>query len=146
MFVTKEFKFHAAHYLTKYHGACERLHGHTYTLQVTVEGEVQSNGLVLDFSILKKIVKERVLSKVDHYNLNDLFENPTTETLTKWIWDQLEDLPSLLQAEKDHPNLSDEIKGYLENPETATKDISTAVRLYEVKVWETDTSFATYRG
>jgi len=51
MLVTKDFNFDAAHFLTKYHGKCEHLHGHTYKLRVTVEGRVQENGLVLDFGI-----------------------------------------------------------------------------------------------
>ena len=116
MLVTKEFKFDAAHYLTRYHGACERLHGHTYKLQVTVEGEVQENGLVIDFLILKNIVQRQVISKLDHQNLNDFFENPTSELIVKWIWEQLEDLPSLLQKEKDDPNLPDNIKRFLVDP------------------------------
>ena len=56
--VTKQFDFEAAHFLTKYHGKCERLHGHSYKLFVTVEGPLQENGMVIDFVILKKIVKE----------------------------------------------------------------------------------------
>lgn len=93
MFVTKEFLFDAAHYLTKYHGKCEKLHGHTYKLHVTVKGEVGDDGMVIDFVELKKIVKERVISKLDHTLINDLLDNPSAELMAKWIWDQLKDLP-----------------------------------------------------
>lgn len=146
MLVTKEFKFDAAHYLTKYHGKCERLHGHTYKLQVTVEGPIQENGLVLDFVVLKNIVKEQVLSKLDHQNLNEIFDNPTSEHIAIWIWHRLVDLPILLAAQKDSPNISDNIKVLLQDPEGARMEISTQVKLFEVKLWETATSFVTYRG
>ena len=114
MLVTKEFKFDAAHFLTNYHGKCEKVHGHTYKLHVTVEGDVKSDGMVMDFAELKKIVNERVIDKLDHTSLNDTIENPSAENIAIWIWNEL-------------------------------KDISEA-KLYEVKVWETETSFVTYRG
>lgn len=146
MLVSKEFQFHAAHFLTKYHGACERLHGHTYRLKVTVEGEVQENGLVIDFSILKKIVNERIIDKCDHRLINDFLPNPSAELMALWMWEQIEDLESLLKAEIENPNLPDEIKNYLKNPEEGKKDIHTQIRLYEIQLWETPTSCVTYRG
>jgi 6-pyruvoyltetrahydropterin/6-carboxytetrahydropterin synthase len=66
MFVLKEFEFDAAHYLPEYNGKCERLHGHTYKLVVKVEGTPDKEGMVIDFIRLKNIVKEEVLSKLDH--------------------------------------------------------------------------------
>jgi len=84
------FRFAAAHYLTKYHGGCESLHGHNYKLIVTIEGPVKDDGMVLDYKILKKKVKEKVISKVDHTNLNDLLENPSSENIVIWIWEKLE--------------------------------------------------------
>lgn len=146
MLVTKEFQFHAAHYLTKYHGACEQLHGHTYKLQITVEGDVQENGLVIDFSILKKIVYEKIISKCDHRCINDFLPNPSAELMTIWMWEQLENMEDLLKAEIDNPNLSEEIKNYLKNPESAKKEVPPKLKLYEIKLWETPTSCVTYRG
>jgi 6-pyruvoyltetrahydropterin/6-carboxytetrahydropterin synthase len=93
MFVTKKFTFSAAHFLTKYKGKCENLHGHTYKLTVTVEGDMKDDGMVIDFVELKKIVNERVIDKLDHSSLNDLFENPTAELIAKWVWEQLGDIP-----------------------------------------------------
>lgn len=55
MKIAKEFTFDSAHFLKDYHGKCERMHGHTYKMRVTVEGEIQKNGLVMDFSEIKKI-------------------------------------------------------------------------------------------
>ena len=74
MFVLKEFEFDAAHYLPEYNGKCERLHGHTYKLVVKVEGTPDKEGMVIDFIRLKNIVKEEVLSKLDHACLNDILK------------------------------------------------------------------------
>ena len=89
MYVKKEFTFDAAHYLEKYHGKCERLHGHTYRLAITVKGEPDSEGMVMDFIELKEIVKEKVLSVLDHSCLNDIIPQPTTENVVLWIKERL---------------------------------------------------------
>ncbi len=94
MLVSKEFTFDAAHFLTKYHGKCENLHGHTYRLRVTVEGPVGEDGMVVDFKELKVLVKEKVIDRYDHQNLNDFFENPSAELIAVQIWnDLLKELP-----------------------------------------------------
>ena len=89
MFVSKDFTFDSAHFLTKYHGKCENLHGHTYKLRITVEGSVKEDGMVLDFKELKQIVKDKVIERYDHQNLNDFFENPSAELVAIKIWDYL---------------------------------------------------------
>ena len=63
MIVLKEFEFDAAHYLPSYNGKCEHLHGHTYKLVVKVDGRPDMEGMVLDFSLLKKIVQNRYMRK-----------------------------------------------------------------------------------
>jgi len=148
-FVTKEFTFDSAHFLTDYYGKCETLHGHTYKLHVTVKGDIGDNGLILDFVILKKITKEHVLDKLDHTCLNDRFENPSSELIAKWIWEQLEPLPELLKAELDNPNLSADIKKYIKKGDDSqlnTEKFSNKIELYEIKLWETPTSFVTLRA
>jgi 6-pyruvoyltetrahydropterin/6-carboxytetrahydropterin synthase len=141
--VTKEFTFDAAHFLTQYYGKCENLHGHTYKLHVTLSGEMQNNGLLIDFVILKRIVKKHVLDFLDHKNLNDIFENPTSEHIAKWIWNKLENIDELLKLELENPNLDDEIKQYLKDEGELDKSKSGVVQLHEVKLWETATSFVT---
>ncbi|MBN2517718.1 MAG: 6-carboxytetrahydropterin synthase QueD [Candidatus Altiarchaeota archaeon] len=85
----RKFHFDAAHYiLDAGEKQCEELHGHTYALEVVVEGNVGKNGMVMDFADLKKIVNEAI-SKLDHKNLNHLFKNPTAENIAQWIFDQL---------------------------------------------------------
>ena len=70
--VTKEFTFEMAHALLGYDGSCKYVHGHSYSLSVTVIGipvEDENNpklGMVIDFGDLKKIVKENVVDVFDH--------------------------------------------------------------------------------
>lgn len=150
MLVTREFTFDSAHFLTNYYGKCERVHGHTYRLQVTLEGKVQKNGLILDFVVLKRLVKKQILEKLDHYLLNDVIENPSAERVVMWMWEQLKDLQKLLKAELNDPNLSDEIKSLLKKTDRKGKltqvEFDKALRLYEIKLWETPNAFVTYRG
>ena len=88
--VTKCFGFEASHHLPKYDGACNRLHGHSYKLQVTVSGSVdEETGMIIDFNVLKKIVKSKVVDKYDHRNLNDFFSNPTAENMIQHIFKEL---------------------------------------------------------
>ncbi len=119
MRVTRIFSFSAAHHLTDYKGACERPHGHTYKLAITVSGPVKSDGLVLDFVDLKKVVNERVVDLLDHTDLNDRFKNPSAELITMWIWEQLKDIGALTHTE---------------------------VTLHKVKLWEGENTYVSYKG
>ncbi len=92
--VTKVFTFDAAHQLPNHPGKCRRLHGHTYRLEVTVAAELDAKtGMVLDFYDLSSVVKEKVLSRLDHRYLNDFVENSTAENLCLWIARELTELP-----------------------------------------------------
>lgn len=70
--VTKEFSFEMAHLLTDYDGLCRNVHGHSYKLAVTVKGRVCRDaaspklGMVIDFSVLKAIVGEEIVDRLDH--------------------------------------------------------------------------------
>ncbi|MEZ5988237.1 MAG: 6-carboxytetrahydropterin synthase QueD [Planctomycetota bacterium] len=94
MTVTKVFRFEAAHQLPDHPGKCRRLHGHGYRLEVTVGREVDPRtGMVLDFYDLKRIVEDRVVSRLDHRYLNDLLQPSTAENLCLWIARELAELP-----------------------------------------------------
>ncbi|MCK4491544.1 MAG: 6-carboxytetrahydropterin synthase QueD [Candidatus Altiarchaeales archaeon] len=89
MMICREFYFDAAHLLPGYRGRCERLHGHTYKLEVVVEGKVGEGGMVMDFNHLKEVVEDSIIRKLDHENLNEILENPTAENIVQWIINEL---------------------------------------------------------
>ena len=70
--ITKQFSFETGHALYGYDGKCRNVHGHSYKLSVTVIGEPIADsshvkfGMVIDFSYLKKIVKEEIVDVFDH--------------------------------------------------------------------------------
>lgn len=70
--ITKRFTFEMAHALLNYDGNCQYIHGHSYKLYVTVLGLVKDNpsspkdGMICDFSVLKKIVNEKIVDPYDH--------------------------------------------------------------------------------
>ena len=85
--VVEHFKFEAAHAVT-INGKPEEIHGHTFRLEVAVEGPLR-DGYVIDFLQLRAIVED-VIKKLDHRNLNRLFDNPTTENIALWIAGEVE--------------------------------------------------------
>lgn len=88
-----EDSFDAAHALRGYEGPCENLHGHTWKVQVFLEGRrLNKIGLLEDFKLLKNELKE-ILAEFDHRLLNDLksfeVENPSSENLAKSIYKRI---------------------------------------------------------
>jgi len=79
--------FDAAHRLPE-HPKCEALHGHTYKVELIVEGGINMFGMVIDFGFLKDILK-RVIKKLDHQYLNIIIEVPTAENICKYILDEV---------------------------------------------------------
>ncbi len=113
MKIRKDFTFDAAHNLIKYHGKCERLHGHTYKLAVILEGSIAQDGedMIIDFCEISSIVKAKIISRLDHCYINDLISQPTAENIAIWIWHELEH-----DLEREN------------------------CRLFEIRLWETATS------
>jgi 6-pyruvoyltetrahydropterin/6-carboxytetrahydropterin synthase len=70
--VTKEFSFEMAHALWNYDGPCRNVHGHSYRLFVTLTGtpaidqQNPKNGMVIDFTDIKNIVKKEIINVFDH--------------------------------------------------------------------------------
>lgn len=86
--LTKRFTFEMAHALFNYDGDCRFIHGHSYKLFVTVSGFVNNtplfpkDGMVCDFSILKKVVNEKIVEPFDHaLVLNEKGDNKRYLTL-----------------------------------------------------------------
>lgn len=91
MRLCRTFIFDAAHFLPYYKGKCEKLHGHTYTLEIVIEDSIKKDGMVIDFTKMKEIVTTEILEKLDHCQLNDIVENPTAEYIVEWIYTHLKD-------------------------------------------------------
>ncbi len=91
MRLSKTFTFDAAHKLIGYQGVCARVHGHTYTLVVTVEGEPDDTGMIIDFFDMKTIVKDTVITRLDHTYLNDFYDQPTVENVAADIFETLDE-------------------------------------------------------
>ena len=91
--VTVKMDFNAAHRLREYKGKCESLHGHNWTVEVSVKNDcLKNNGMVIDFTCLKKDL-EKTLEVLDHKFLNEIIpfkeNNPTSENIAKYIYDKL---------------------------------------------------------
>ncbi len=120
--VTVEAHFSSGHYLRNYQGKCENPHGHNYRVLVTLAGEeLDDTGLLLDFKLLKKVLRPTV-DYLDHQMINDLEPfttlNPSAENLARYFYDQT--APELLEMSEGR------------------------VRVKDCTVYETDTSFARY--
>jgi len=88
--IVQSFVFHAAHHLSWHSGRCAQVHGHTYRFEVVVVGELDENGIIIDFDSLVPLVHRVVLERLDHHDLNEIIENPTAELIAEWIFNQLE--------------------------------------------------------
>ena len=69
------------------HPKCGRLHGHTYRVEVAVEGETKG-GMLLDFADLKAQIRG-VLARYDHRHWNDFLDYPTVENICDRLADEL---------------------------------------------------------
>ena len=91
--LVKDFRFEAAHYLPNVPEGhkCRRMHGHSFRGEIAVRGRVDpTTGWLVDFADLKRMV-DPIVSRLDHYVLNEVegLENPTSERVAVWIWEQL---------------------------------------------------------
>ncbi|MGD8452343.1 MAG: 6-carboxytetrahydropterin synthase QueD [Phycisphaerae bacterium] len=100
--LTKTIDFEAAHWLPTFPEGhkCRRLHGHSFRVEIVVEGEVdEARGYLVDYGEIKRACAP-VREQLDHYCLNEIpgLENPTAEMLARWIWQQLRPALPLLAA------------------------------------------------
>ena len=101
--LAKSFSFEAAHFLPSFPEGhkCRRLHGHSFTIDVVVEGPLDPvRGFLVDYGDIKRAVAP-LQDELDHRLLNDLpgLANPTSEMLAVWVWDRLHPvLPMLAEV------------------------------------------------
>lgn len=94
-YVKKRIEVSAAHRLNlDYESKCTNLHGHNWIVTVECCSEkLDTNGMVVDFSAVKKLVRETM----DHKVLNEIFDfNPTAENIAHWI---VEHVPNCYRCE-----------------------------------------------
>ena len=120
--VSVEESFAAGHALRGYKGKCENPHGHNYKVRVTLAGDdLDSIGLLLDFKDLKAAMNQ-IIERFDHQYLNDLDpfreQNPSAENMARYF--------------------------YQETSANLRKSTNGRVRVKDVRVWETDTTTASY--
>ncbi|QEY23502.1 6-carboxytetrahydropterin synthase QueD [Neisseria animalis] len=139
MKITKIFTFDSSHMLDGHDGKCQNLHGHTYKLEITVsDGLIQGgakDGMVMDFTDLKAIVKQQIIDPFDHafiYDGSNERESRIAALLEEWNMKTLR-----LQRRTTAENMTVEIYGRLQNA---------GINVCSVKLWETPTSCAEYEG
>ncbi len=120
MKVGKIYTFEAAHHLPNHNGKCRNPHGHSYRLEVEVEGTVvreekaSYDGMVLDFSTLDSHV-DPVIHALDHTDLNKVLSLTTTaENILSFIWSELMRATPVLNYSR--LRLWETAKGYAEWP------------------------------
>lgn len=90
--VRVETDFAAAHFLTNYHGKCERMHGHNYLVRAYAQGgTLDPAGMLLDFGELKGALRS-VCGTLDHTNLNEhpaFSDSPSAERIAEFIFGQI---------------------------------------------------------
>ena len=100
MELRKTFQFEAAHLLPRLPKThkCRRLHGHSFQVEIVVEGECDPRlGWLIDYADITKAFNP-IWEKLDHNYLNEIrgLENPTSENIAIWIWKKLKPRLSLL--------------------------------------------------
>lgn len=136
--ITKEFKFEMAHALWGYDGPCKNIHGHSYYLYVTIIGspinnpQSPKNGMVIDYSVLKKIIKEHITNKLDHALL--INKNSPHKELEQFknMFDNIVMVPFQPTCENLLCDMALKIQ----------KHLPKEVKLHSLKLSETVTSFA----
>jgi 6-pyruvoyltetrahydropterin/6-carboxytetrahydropterin synthase len=136
--VTKEFHFEMAHVLWNYDGPCRNVHGHSYKLFVTVIGspvddpENPRNGMVIDFTELKRIVREEIVTVFDHSVVVSRFMDESRLEQFK----ALSENTVVLDYQPTCENLVADFAAKI------SANLPDGTDLYSVKLYETATSFA----
>jgi 6-pyruvoyltetrahydropterin/6-carboxytetrahydropterin synthase len=91
--LARKYRFEAAHWLPQVgeDHRCRRLHGHSYEIEVAIDGELDPDlGWVLDYAEIDAVL-DPLIDSLDHRCLNEVpgLENPTSELLAQWIWGQI---------------------------------------------------------
>ncbi|MGB9747162.1 MAG: 6-pyruvoyl trahydropterin synthase family protein [Bacteroidales bacterium] len=136
--ITKEFHFEMAHALWNYDGPCRNIHGHSYALYVTVVGKPlqnpghPKNGMLIDFSELKNIVKKQILEQFDHALVVNRNTPQEFNTQARELFGKVH----FLDYQPTCENLITDMAARLQ------KSLPPTVRLHSLRLYETATSYA----
>lgn len=91
--VTRRVRWEAAHFLPHYQGDCSRMHGHSWSAEITVAGELDKlgseEGMVMDMGLIARHFKTVLEVQLDHSCLNDAlprrFQPPSTENVARFL-------------------------------------------------------------
>ncbi len=134
--LTKHFDFAMAHALMGYPGKCRNIHGHSYKMEVTVTGEMQPDtGMVMDFKALKDLVNDVIVNKLDHALVLSNQVDPTLIETLRAHYDKIVLFPFQPSTENMLAHFADLLRPHL----------PANVRLYSIRLHETDTSYAEWR-
>lgn len=143
MRITRHEEFEVAHVLPGHFGACANLHGHTYKIEVTIQGEQKQEefGMVMDFTHLKNIIKDVI---PDHkFVCSNSFDGDALEYDIVNVLDkhglEYEMYPFMTTAENMVQYFAHEIEKRIQAMDGYSK-----VEVVEVKLWETTNSYAHY--
>ena len=137
--ITKQFNLETGHALYGYDGKCKNVHGHSYKLYVTVLGTPIADsshvkyGMVIDFSDLKKIVKEEIVDLFDHATVFN--KNTPHLELAKILSDRGHDVILV-----DYQPTSEMM--VIDFAEKINRRLPKNINLFSIKLQETETSFA----
>jgi 6-pyruvoyltetrahydropterin/6-carboxytetrahydropterin synthase len=83
-------RFSSAHFLEHYKGKCEKMHGHTFEVEVYIKAEeLDQSGIGIDFTIIKSYLKEIL---PDHKVLNEVFDfSPSAENLSRYLYHKIKE-------------------------------------------------------
>lgn len=101
MLLTKKFRFEASHQISNHPGKCARLHGHSWELEVTIEGRIKvETGMVMDYYEIDYVVKPFV-ERLDHQHLGSgwLWLDSLSRDKKVWIGPSIVGLPALPTSE-----------------------------------------------
>lgn len=136
--VTKEFTFEMAHALWNYDGPCRNVHGHSYKLYVTLSGIPVDDpgnprdGMVIDFTDLKSIVKKEIVGVFDHsVVVSRRFDKEKKEMFTKMFGNAV-----LVDYQPTCENMVSDFASRISGL------LPPGVNLHSLKLYETATSFA----
>lgn len=142
--ITRHEEFEAAHMLDNYGGACKNLHGHSYKIEVTIEGpQVETGwGFVMDFNEFKSIIKEvipdhKFIASQDKWNNQSYCpEVEIVRVLQDW------GLSYVLYPFE--PSAENMVGYFAEQIQYKLDEINPDIKVVEVKLWETRDSYATW--